>query len=328
MKEFLDYDIKYPSLVTDLIDFFSKKDKNGRTRKILDFIESYNTLPEDNKLQPDIIGKICDKLCDIRRMIWVNKNSAFCANDSYYCLPIDPLKEKIIPYFHSYFYNSVVYGFNYIYRENLKHVIPVVSYNDTQQSMGTCFRLLNGIVTAKHCLIDGNAIAIRGYKGDFLNKCKIYISKNENIDLAYIDTEESLLINSETPHVLEDILVMGYPKVPFFLDFCTGEKATISAMAELRMTPTFGAIAAQGNLYYPKGLPPLLLITAKIRGGNSGGPLYNRNGFVVGVATGIPSGEGLSDDNVGYGLAYPIDVINDIIKENNVVNLNFVDFPN
>lgn len=91
------------------------------------------------------------------------------------------------------------------------------------------FRLLNGIVTAKHCLIDGNAIAIRGYKGDFLNKCKIYISKNENIDLAYIDTEESLLINSETPHVLEDILVMGYPKVPFFLAFCTGEKATISA---------------------------------------------------------------------------------------------------
>lgn len=86
------------------------------------------------------------------------------------------------------------------------------------------------------------------------------------------------------------------------------------------MTPTFGAIAAQGNLYYPKGLPPLL-ITAKIRKGNSGAPLYSRNGFVVGVATVIPSGEGLSDDNVGYGLAYPIDVINDIIKENNCIIL-------
>ena len=51
----------------------------------------------------------------------------------------------------------------------------------------------------------------------FLNKCKVYVSKNPDIDLAYIETNETAKFNIAQGHVLEDVLVMGYPKVSFFL---------------------------------------------------------------------------------------------------------------
>jgi len=36
-------------------------------------------------------------------------------------------------------------------------------------------------------------------------------------------------------------------------------------------------------------------------------------GLVTGVATNIPAGEVNSDDNVGYGMAYPILSVKDVI---------------
>jgi hypothetical protein len=122
-------------------------------------------------------------------------------------------------------------------------------------------------------------------------------------------------------------MVMGYPKVPFFLEFCTAEKANISAMADLRMTANLGSVAAEGEIYYPQGLPKLLLVTAKMKGGNSGGPVINEEGYVVGIATGVPDGEGFSDDHVGYGMAYPIQALIDLINEGNRVDVEFMDFP-
>ena len=97
-------------------------------------------------------------------------------------------------------------------------------------------------------------------------------------------------------------------------------------MADLRFTPTRGSIAAIGEIFFPRNLPKMLLVTAKISGGNSGGPVINDEGYVVGVSTNIPAGEGGSDDHVGYGIAYPIKALNDMIKEENEIKLEFGDF--
>lgn len=82
--------------------------------------------------------------------------------------------------------------------------------------------------------------------------------------------------------VMQDVLVLGYPKIPGFTDFLTAEKATISSKAEARLTPTKGAIAAYGTNYLSRA--ELMLIIAKIRCGNSGGPVINENGCIVAVA--------------------------------------------
>lgn len=327
MKDFLDYDQKYPNLVFDIMQYFSLEgNRKPQEKSIGDFCQHYPRPQEEDMLQPEVIGKVCDRLVAKRMLSILRHGGALRYNDCYMCIQQKgdhPLVQK----YQIERYNSMVYGFEYIYRLFKDRVKPIVAYHGDDQPMGSCFRLFEGLVTAKHCLTDGERVAIKGYTADQLSRCQVLISENPDIDIAFIATGELPLLNTGTPKVLDDILVMGYPKVPFFLNFCTAEKATISAQAEVRMTHTLGAIAAQEKMYSPAGLPEIMLITAKIRGGNSGGPVINDEGLVVGVATGVPRGEGFSDDNVGYGMAYPISIVDDIKQNGKTMKVNFVDFP-
>ena len=325
MREFLNYDQKYPDLVARLIEFFKNNSKGEKT--VVDFCESYKVPEGEDKIQPMIIGRICDRLWERSILYCITSGLGLRTKDSYSSLGIDQGLYNKFPDLVNHRLNSIVYGFEYIYTHYKERTIPVVVKIGEDDSMGTCFRIFNGIATAKHCLTDGKPVAIRGYSKERLQRCSVYISKNPGIDLAFIATGENHIPNDAEPHVLDDVLVMGYPKVSWFLEFCTGEKANISAMADLRLTPTLGSVAAEGEIYSPRGLPKMLLVTAKIAGGNSGGPVINEEGYVVGISTNISDGTGLSDDHVGYGVAYPIQALVDMIKEDNKIEVEFSDWP-
>lgn len=325
MKDFLDYDIKYPDLIIKVIDYFTNNGSNRPQKTILDFCNDYKVPKGENPIQPIILSRICERLCELRKMFCIQKINGH--TDIYYSVPYDKDLWKKYPHVLIHHYNSCIYGFEYIYRHYKERTFPVIATTENGQSMGSCFRIYQGIATAKHCLTDGKPIAIKGYSKEQLDRFPVFVSKNPDIDIAFIQTGEVYLHNYAEPHVLDNVLVMGYPKIPLFLNFCTGEKANISAIADLRFTPTIGSIVAEGEIYYPKNLPKMLLVTAKMEGGNSGGPVINEDGYVVGIATGIPDGEGLSDDHVGYGIAYPIKVLDEIIEENHMLKVEFMDFP-
>lgn len=326
MKDFLDYDIKYPDLVIRILRFFCLGE--GKVDQTIGQFCGQFIVPQgEHQLQPVIVERICDRLCEMRKMVCTKRGGLMGLNNAYYSSPQDVQFADNYPEVAQHHYNSYVYGFDYIYRHYKERTIPLIVGTEQGEAMGSCFRIFDGIATAKHCLTDGSPVAIRGYSREQLNSSPIYVSRNPDVDLAFIKTGERYIFNMGAPHVLDNVLVMGYPKIPFFLDFCTGEKASISSIAELKLTPTRGAIAAEGEIYYPRNHPKLLLITARIRGGNSGGPVINEGGYVVGIATGAPSGEGYSDDNLGYGLAYPIDALVDMIKEENSLQVSFTDFP-
>ena len=108
---------------------------------------------------------------------------------------------------------------------------------------------------------------------------------------------------------------MGYPKIPAFTDFLTAEKGTISSKAESRLTPTKGAVAAFGDNYLSGA--ELMLITARIRGGNSGGPVINEDGSIIGIACQTPYyDDEIGDyDDLGYGIAVPIKYLQEVLEE-------------
>jgi serine protease Do len=324
----------FPDLVIEIVEYFSLNQGDINNKSILGFCERYTTTDERGNKEllfniTDLIT-ICDILCKHNIMTRMKLDVVMGINNNYCSVIRDQEAWKGNRISQSIRLNAMVFGFKYIYDLYKDTVFPIeVFMTDDSRSLGTCFRFLHGIITAKHCLFDDQDnvgkcriknISIKGYTGKMLSSAKIYISQNKDIDLAYI-TE--IPVNHTTPSidegkVLDDVLVMGYPRVPNFHCFLTAEKATISSISSAsdRLTPTRGAIAAIGSAVSPH--EELMLITARIRGGNSGGPVIGSNGCVVGVSTSLPYGEGLTlYDDMGYGVAYPISHAVRIANEKN-----------
>ena len=69
------------------------------------------------------------------------------------------------------------------------------------------------------------------------------------------------------------------------------------------------------------------VITARVKGGNSGSPVINRDGYVVGTVFQIPfDSQGGADggryDIMGYGICLPSKYIMDLINQHEAHNLN------
>ena len=327
MNKYNDYDIKYPDLVIELIEYF-KLDDHLKDKSIVGFCESH-ILPNDERYQPPVLNRICQSLCENNLMNCILNDQCFGLHSRYVSIISDnPVWTRFRDYLKLY-YNSLAYGFDYIYRRYQEIVVPVVCKKENGDfSVGTAFRFGGGLVTAKHCIADPSNLSIRGFSSEELNSCRILVSENDWLDLVFLDLNRNDCtgVYSDTGKIMDEVLVMGYPKIPAFTDFLTAEKATISSKAESRLTPTKGTVAAKGLSIHSK--TELLLITAKIRGGNSGGPVINKEGAVVGVACQTPCyGEKLGDyDDLGYGIAVPMTCFGELKKEYRVHEGFFVEF--
>src|SRR5690606_20722078 len=136
------------------------------------------------------------------------------------------------------------------------------------------------------------------------------------------DIQNSIYFHEEGS-ILDEVIALGYPRIPGFHNFLTAETALISS----RLTGTTGSIASVAEDIWIK--ENLILITAKIKGGNSGGPIINKSGKVIGVASNLPEADGDYDD-LGYGTVIPIKFGNHIVdnptNELNVEKIEFIDF--
>lgn len=322
MHMYDNYGLKYPTLIIDIIEYFSL-DNNPNDHSILKFCET--TAIEENGQkkyihQPEIIDRICKKLCDKNILSVLKTGSPLGLHNNYAAVIHDSAVWNASKECQQVYLNSLVYGFDYIYNLYKEIVIPLIWEKENgDYSVGTGFKLYGGIVTAKHCITDATNLQIKGFSAAELQQSKIYISTNPYLDIAFIDVgrKDDIKVFAEEGKILQDVLALGYPKIPAFTDFLTAEKATISSKAISRITPTKGAIAAVETNYLAR--TELMLITAKIRGGNSGGPVINEEGSVVGISCQLPNYEGeIGDyDDLGYGIVIPIKYLFEILSEKN-----------
>ena len=321
MKEFRDYDILFPELVYDIVDYFraSNDIKAPKDKSVLDYCNTSRFSKPQELIQPDVVHLICENLVKKRYLHCLRIGMGAMGLDANYLFLSkneDFFKSK--PEALVFSLNCMAYGFPYIYASFKSDVLPVIVKDKNGDiEMGTCFRYSTGILTAKHCL-EAAEVSIEGYTTAQLQKYDTFISKDPNIDLAYIELQENTRFVPGDANVLDEVLVIGYPKIPMFSAFCAAERAAISSI------PTRGAIASLADQYISPGIGRLMLVTARIRGGNSGGPIINSNGQVVGIAFSEPMSEG-NYDEMGYGVAYPINVLGQLLNNCEVMYVNFVD---
>ena len=83
----------------------------------------------------------------------------------------------------------------------------------------------------------------------------------------------------------------------------------------LTRTLTTGVVSAvQRQIFAPNGVPidSAIQTDAAINHGNSGGPLIDANGRVIGVTSQIQTGSDQNQGNVGIGFAIPVNTVRDI----------------
>ena len=151
--------------------------------------------------------------------------------------------------------------------------------NPEQKSSGTGFALTSSglIVTNYHVIEDAKTIKVRGINGSFdkLYSAKVLLSDKKN-DLAIIKIDDSSFSNlGIIPYVINqnvasasvgsDIFVLGYP-----LRASMGD--------EIKLTN--GIVSAKTGF---QGDITSYQISAPVQPGNSGGPLFDKKGNIIGV---------------------------------------------
>jgi serine protease Do len=206
-------------------------------------------------------------------------------------------------------YNFLIHGFRLIAEHFKNTVRPVViTRQDDTFDIGTGFLLgnIHTFITARHVVEHAKLIQILDCNNRPVKASSVTFHQNKNIDIAIILISEHAFIktpvfNAIDGEILEDVLTIGYPPVPGFDAIQVYEKASINNSFKFSK----GQIIARDRSYLD-GIE-YLLINAKVKGGNSGSPVINRKGNVIGMVVQIPldSQDASRLDSLGYGIVTP-----------------------
>jgi serine protease Do len=165
-------------------------------------------------------------------------------------------------------------------------------------AQGSGFFIDDGIVvTNNHVVANSDEITVTLRDGQTLSA--EVLGTDEKTDLAVLKVDKDIAIeavkwgDSDATRVGDWVLAVGNP-------FGLGGTATA------------GIVSARGREIGAGPYDDFIQIDAPINSGNSGGPLFNRQGNVIGVNTAIYSPNG---GNVGIGFAIPSDIAKKVVAE-------------
>ena len=195
-----------------------------------------------------------------------------------------------------------------VYAENAPAVVTInaiyQSSSGAKQSSGSGFVITSDgyVVTNYHVVEGANSVMVKTFSGASYNAAvKGYDSGN---DIALLKVEaENLTVasfgSSDNLQVGDQVVAIGNP------------------LGELTFSMTVGYVSAKDRVVNTDGDAITMLQTdAAINAGNSGGPLFNMNGQVIGIITAKYSGSSGSGASIeGLGFAIPIDDVTSIIDD-------------
>lgn len=173
-------------------------------------------------------------------------------------------------------------------------------FQTTSAAAGSGFILTEDgyILTNYHVVENSNSITVAMYNGDTYDATLIGYDESNDVAVLKVDAEglsPVVLGDSDNLNVGDSVVAIGNP------------------LGELTFTMTAGYISALDREITPDRTPINMLQTdVAINAGNSGGPLFDMDGNVIGMTTAKVSGTTESGVSIeGLGFAIPI---NDVMR--------------
>ena len=177
---------------------------------------------------------------------------------------------------------------------------------EVQRALGSgfVFDKAGYIVTNYHVVSDAQSVQVSFSNSDTMRAH--IVGKDPFTDLALLKVEASSralkpleLGNSDTVQVGDQVAAIGNP-------FGYDRSITLGIVSALHR-----------SLTSPEGTPidRVIQTDAALNHGNSGGPLLNAQGQVVGVSSAISTGDTGAQGNIGIGFAIPINTVRGVVAE-------------
>ena len=207
-----------------------------------------------------------------------------------------------------------------VYQQNVKAVVLITAEvrgtsmfgQTTGMSSGSGFVLTeDGYVVTNHHVVDSaSAVTVTMHDGTEYD-ARVVGSDSTN-DVALLKIEEDVKLqavavgSSDVLNVGDQVVAIGNP------------------LGELTSTLTVGYVSAKERDVTTDGTTINMIQTdAAINSGNSGGPLFNSKGEVVGITTAKYSGSSSSGATIeGIGFAIPIDDVMPLV--NDLMNYGYI----
>lgn len=196
-----------------------------------------------------------------------------------------------------------------VFAKNVNAVVAVDALIETSEgygeSMGSGFIIsADGYVVTNHHVIESaTEVVLITHDGNVLEARIVGSDATNDIALLKVDGEDNLpfvtMGSSDALAVGDQVAAIGMP------------------LGELTVSMTVGYISAKDRVINTDGTEINMLQTdAAINSGDSGGPLFNMNGEVVGIIAAKYSGNSNSGVAIeGLGFAIPVDDVDSILED-------------
>ena len=325
--------------VKDNYNFFLQGIREGgkasSLMQLLDTVPGFHTPTDDGmeKLNMSIgmeYYKICEKMVEDVLLIKVKSNPMLPFLNEYIGVNStnSSKPQEFVRELDYGVYDFKYRGFTHIYDSFKTSVIPIVGFNAKgDEDNGTAYYIGNNcFVTAAHCVKGLEKFNLIKQDGSSYVLKEVWYPLGQNTDdydLAIVVVDEKPTCPSfwlGDPFVLGEVLTLGYPPIPGINPLLTAENASVAAYRKA----VVGQVVADANTYFNH--LDYFLISARVKGGNSGGPVINNEGKVIGTVIQLPfDSEGGFDgkrfDIMGFGICLPSKYIDDLIRSHDVHQL-------
>ena len=179
--------------------------------------------------------------------------------------------------------------------------------SEVQRALGSGFVIDKAgyIVTNDHVIGRADKVEVSFSNNDSMRATIVGRDSATDLALLKVNADSRALTplklgNSDQARVGDDVLAIGNP----FGRERSASRGIVSAVQRLLSSPN-------GEFT----IDHVIQTDAPINRGNSGGPLLNAQGRVLGVTSAIETGDSGAQGNVGIGFAIPVNTVRDVVSQ-------------